>query len=566
MINFLLFRSHNMKILSTFLFLIVLLVGCSNPKSTKQEKINVLFIAVDDMADWVGFLGGHPQAKTPNLDRLAKRGVVFTNAHCTSPVCGPSRAAIMTGYRPETSGVYNNKGDYRDHVPDAIPIPMYFKNNGYQVMGAGKLIHPYNNVVPEAYHEFGPGVGIVGTPFTSEELATGAMPNQIDLGSGRVPVNLPMNGLSTVDRPYNEWSTFDWGPLDIPDEEMPDGKIAAWTVEKLNQEYEKPFFLAAGFYKPHQPLFAPKKYFDLYNIDSIRIPKTIENPLANIPEAGRQFAHAAWSAGKHETVLEYDQWREGVLGYLATISFVDAQIGKILDALENSKYADNTMIVFWSDHGWHLGTKEHWGKYDPWLESTRVPFIMVPAKSSSQSLESKRVDAPVNLLDLYPTLISMNDLPPKDDLDGADLTELIEHSDTSWDQPTVVTVGMGTHSIVSRDWHYIHYYDGTEEMYQKSLDPHEWNNLADDPQYSDIKKELKSSIVQDPNHKHYVRYGKWKAVITNEDQTMLFDFSKGNGISEHFDVSAENPGIEQKIKTYLKDHNIKDRYFVIPSE
>jgi len=520
------------------------------------------------MADWVGFLGGHPDAKTPNIDRLANRGAIFTNAHCPSPVCGPSRAAVMTGFRPETTGIYNNKGDYRDHVPNAIPIPMYFKKNGYHVMGAGKLIHPYNNVVPEAYHEFGPGVGIVGTPFTSEELATGAMPNQIDLGPGKEPANLPMNGLSTIDRPNNEWSTFDWGPLDITDQEMPDGKIAEWAVDKLNQEYEKPFFLAAGFYKPHQPLFAPKKYFELYDLDSISVPETIENPLTNIPEAGRQFAHAAWSAGRHKTVLDYDQWKEGVLGYLATISFVDAQVGKILDALDNSKYANNTMIVFWSDHGWHLGTKEHWGKYDPWLESTRVPFIIVPAKNAKPTnfYQGERIDAPVNLLDIYPTLISMNDLPPKDDLDGADLLDLINNPGTEWSKPSIVTVGMGTHSIVSQHWHYIHYYDGTEELYQKISDPHEWNNLAHDPQYSEIKNELKSSIVYDPKHKHYVRYGHWKAVITNEDKVMLFDFSKGNGISEHFEVSADNSEIVQGIINYIKDNNIEDRHLIIPEK
>ena len=549
-------------------FLFTTIVGCTKVEQQQVELTNVLFIAVDDMADWVGFLGGHPDALTPNLDGLANRGVIFTNAHCTSPVCGPSRAAVMTGYRPETSGVYNNKGDYRDHIPNAIPIPMHFKNNGYYVMGAGKLIHPYNNVVPEAYHEFGPGVGIVGTPFTSEELATGTMPNQIDLGTGREPANLPLNGLSTIDRPDNEWSTFDWGSLDITDEEMPDGQIADWAVDKLDQEYEQPFFLAAGFYKPHQPLFAPRKYFDLYNIDSISTPETIENPLVRIPEAGKQFAHAAWSAGRHKTVMEHDQWKQGVLGYLATISFVDAQIGKILDALDHSKYADNTMIVFWSDHGWHLGTKEHWGKYDPWLESTRVPFIIVPAKNARPNnfKENVRVKAPVNLLDIYPTLISMNSLPAKNDLDGTDLSKLIGNPDTTWDNPSVATVGMGTHSIVNQDWHYIHYYDGTEELYNKNSDPHEWINLADDPQFSEIKDELKLAVITDPNHKHYVRYGHWKAVVTNQDDIMLFDFSKGNGISEHFNVADGNPEIVQRIRSYLEDNNIDERHIIVPEK
>lgn len=533
-----------------------------------QEKgfPNVLFIAVDDMADWVGYLNGHPDVKTPNIDRLSNTGIAFTNAQCTSPVCGPSRAAIMTGLRPETTGVYHNLGDYRDFYPEAVSLPEYFRKNGYYTAGAGKLIHPYNNVVPEAFDVFGPGVGVVGTPFTDEELMTENMPREVSFAEGREPAKLPLNGgLSAIDRPKNRWNTFDWGPLDITDDEMPDGQIANWGVAQLQKDYDKPFFLGIGFYKPHQPLYAPRKYFDMYDIDEISLPETSVGDMYDIPEAGRQFAEAAWTAGRHETVIEHNQWKEGVLGYLATITFVDAMIGKLLDALEESKYANNTIIVFWSDHGWNLGEKNHWGKFVPWLESTKVPFIIVPPKNENvYEKGQQRVRSAVNLLDVYPTLLSMCSLPEKPDLEGNDLTPIMKDTETNWDKPSISTIGRGTQSIIVDHWHYIHYFDGSEELYNMSDDPNEWINLANDPRHETLKGGLKAYIIEDKGIRQYIRFGDWKAVVKADGDIMLFDFSDGSGISEQTDVASENPEVIKQIKRHISQNKIRDRYLTMP--
>ncbi|MCK4746088.1 MAG: sulfatase-like hydrolase/transferase, partial [Bacteroidales bacterium] len=333
--------------------LILLLLPLFTSCSEDAQKPNVLFIAVDDMADWATYLDGHPDAITPNMDRLASQGIYFTNAHCVSPICGPSRAAILTGMRPETTGCYTNRGTYIDYVPDAVSLPRYFRNNDYHVMGAGKINHALGMVVADNWDEYGPDCGVVGSPFTNEELLTEGMdPTRV---VSRLNCNLPMNGgLSLIDRPTMTWDTFDWGPLDIDDSGMPDGEIAEWAVDQLEQEFEKPFFLAVGFYKPHQPFFVPREYFDMYDVDKITLPLTLEGDLDDVPQPGIDFARAAWSAGTHKTVVEHDQWHEGVRAYLATITFADAQVGRVLDALDNSPHADNTWIILWSDHGWSL--------------------------------------------------------------------------------------------------------------------------------------------------------------------------------------------------------------------
>ena len=482
------------------------------------------------MADWAGYLDGHPQVITPTMDKLAQQGFAFSNAHCTSPICGPSRAAVMTGLRPETSNIYTNAGNYSDYVPEAVSLPKYFKNHGYYVAGAGKVIHPYNNVIPNAFHDFGPGVGIVGTPFSDQQLSTFAMDpvNEIDLGPGRRPAVLPLNGISTIDRPQNRWSTFDWGPIDVPDREMPDGKITDWIIEKIEEKHVKPFFIAAGLYKPHQPLFAPDEYFELYQ-GRIQLPKTKANDLDDLPEVAKYYAHAAWTAGKHQTVVKHEQWESGILGYLATISFADAQLGKIIEALENSIYVDNTWIVLWSDHGWHLGEKEHWGKHTAWEESTKVPLIIVPPRSSNYS--ASEIKTPVNLLDLYPTLLQICNLPANPSLEGKSLVPLFSNS-IKPSSPSIITLGRGSQVIATEKWRYIHYFDGSEELYDIQEDPHEFHNLTGSSNYYQIKDELRAFIINDPKHKQYVRKKNWKLIIQDQGPVLLFNLEEPQGIAE----------------------------------
>jgi arylsulfatase A-like enzyme len=334
-----------------------MLLGISAIAKPDSAKPNILFIACDDMNDWVGFLGGHPDTRTPNMDRLAKRGIVFERAYCASPICGPSRAAILTGLKPETSGVYNNEGTYIDYVPDAISLPRFFKNNGYMVMGAGKINHAMGCVVPENYHEFGPDAGAIGGPFTWEELNMNpgkkverkdiaGMSNTIESGivkniypgkvirRGELSSTLPLNGIDNrPDRPANGYNTFDWGPVGITDDEMPDGKMAKWAEEKLKSQYTSPFFLAVGFYRPHQPWYAPAKYFEPFEGKEITLPPSVARDLSDCGEAAMHYAHYPWS-GSFATVQKFDQWQDALKGYLASVHFVDAQVGRLLDALE----------------------------------------------------------------------------------------------------------------------------------------------------------------------------------------------------------------------------------------
>jgi arylsulfatase A-like enzyme len=424
---------------------------------------------------------------------------------------------------------------------------------------------------PELWHDYGPDCGVIGTPFTEPEFLSKGLENggTRHIQRDGIDVILPMNGgLSLIDRPTMTWDTFDWGPIDVPDDSFPDGKIANWGVEQLKKKHEKPFFLAVGFYKPHQPLFAPKKYFDMYNPEEISLPPTIAGDLNDVPQPGRDFAHAAWSAGRHETVTRHNQWRQGVTAYLATITFADAQVGKVLDTLEQSEYADDTWIVLWSDHGWALGEKEHWGKHAPWQDSLKVPLIIVPPKKARLEgfKPGSRCDAPVSLLDLYPTLIDICGLQKRDELEGQSLLPLVRNPKKKWNEAVVASIGRGSHSVFAHPWRYIHYFDGSEELYDLRIDPEEWFNLADDPEYDKIKKDMLRHIPIDKRFKQFVRRGRWKAIFQANGEVLLFDIHAIFGISEHNNVANEHPEIIKQISDYLRKNGITSRHVNMPEE
>jgi arylsulfatase A-like enzyme len=542
------------------LLALVLWSGCAAVDSTRPAP-NILFLSVDDMANWVACLDGHPGIKTPNFDRLARRGVLFTNAHCTSPICGPSRAAVLTGMRPETTGVYHNRGTYVDYVPNAVSIQKHFMAYGYRVLGAGKVNHGLGMVVKSDWHEYGPGCGVLGTPFLGDELDTAKMNPTRVINRGPLQVTLPMNGgLSRIDRPNNTWDSFDWGPLDAPDEDYPDHRVATWAQQQLGKRHDQPFFLAAGFYKPHQPFFVPRRYFEMYPLEEVQLPKTIENDLSDVPAAGRDLALRPWTSGTHATVTKHGKWREAVRAYLATISFVDDQVGRVLDALDAGPNSDNTWIVLWSDHGWSLGEKEHWGKHVPWKESVRVPLIIVPPVDSPPSgfRPGDRCYEPVNLLDLYPTLVDACGHPPRTELEGRSLVPLMVEHYPALRGSTVVTIGRGSHSLVTDKYRYIHYYDGSEELYLLGADPNEWQNLASF--FPDICRKLRRSLPRDRRLRQFVRQGRWKLVIGADDSNMLFDMHAQFGISEQTDVAADHPEVIKRIRDVLSAENITDRH------
>lgn len=430
----------------------------------QQRRPNVLFLAVDDLNDWVGCLGGHPQARTPNLDRLASRGVLFTNAHCNAPLCNPSRASLMTGIRPSSSGIYNNNQPMRKSpvLRDAVSLGQHFRAGGYSVMGAGKIFH-----------------GSYPDPQSWDTYFPSQTRNKPD---DPVPPGLPRNGIPQT-------AHFDWGPVNVPDEKMGDAQVVHWTIEQLNRKHSQPFFLACGLFRPHLPWYVPPKYFDLFPLNSIVLPRVKDDDLDDVPPVGVKFANPS---GDHRKVIEHRQWRQAVQAYLASIAFMDAMLGRVLDAFDRSSHAQNTAVVLWSDHGWHLGEKLHWRKFSLWEEATRnVLTISAPGVKPGQ-----RCGRTVTLLDLYPTLSELCGLQPNPKVEGQSLMPLLRNPQAAWDRPAVTTYHKDNHSVRSERWRYIRYSDGKEELYDHREDPQEWHNLAGKAEYNFLKRDLARWLPQ----------------------------------------------------------------------
>ena len=419
--------------------------------SAQPVKPNVLFITIDDLNDWVGCLGGHPQVKTPNIDRLAKRGVLFSNAHCQAPICNPSRASFMTGLLPSTSGVYQLAPDFRSapELKNVVTIPRHFAAHGYQTYQVGKIYHSaYPDEVSFQKNGPRPGQG----PRPEEKL------------------NLP-----------GAHPLWDWGPV-FNNEEMGDQKVADWFLDEFpKMEPAKPFFFAVGFYRPHVPLFAPKEWFDMYPLEEVELPPMHADDRDDIPEAGKELT-LGYPAPRHEWFVENKKWKHAVQAYLATVTFVDYQVGRVLDALEASPHAGNTIVVLLSDHGWHLGEKERWAKRSLWERSTRVPLIVSVPGGSVGTTTAK----PVDLVDVYPTLIELCRLKQRPELDGQSLKTLLRNPEAVWDRPALTTFEKNNHALRSEHFRYIRYADGSEELYDHRRDPHEWTNLAGDEKHKSV--------------------------------------------------------------------------------
>jgi arylsulfatase A-like enzyme len=471
--------------------------GSSSGSDEPLGRPNVLFIAVDDLNDWVGFLGGHPQVQTPNMDRLAKRGVVFANAHCAAPLCSPSRAAVFGGKLPSHAGVYGNDDSILAVRPQAVLIPDAFKARGYRTYGTGKLLHQNDHprydesfAAEQRWSPFTPKQ----VQYTSEELpskATDQPRHVIERGPGGGRVVLPLNGLPSDRDPRGPaGESFDWGPVDVPDSAMGDARIVDWAADRLRGRHEQPFFLAVGFYRPHIPLYAPRRYFDLYPAGSVTLPETRADDLDDLGATGRRLALEADTAGTHATAIRNGQWPHAVAAYLACVSFVDAQVGRLLDALDGSPHAGDTAIVLWGDHGWHLGEKQHWGKWTGWERATRVPLIVAPARSDRERFQTGEIcRRPVGLIDLFPTLLDLCGLPPEPGLDGSSLVPQLRDP-AAPTRPVLTTFGAGNHAVRDDHWRLIHYADGSEELYDHRQDPHEWNNLAADRHYAPVRDRL----------------------------------------------------------------------------
>jgi arylsulfatase A-like enzyme len=438
------------------------------PPATAAERPNVLMIIVDDLNDWIGCLGGHPDVRTPNLDRLARRGMLFTNAHCPAPVCNPSRAAVLTGRSPHRTGIYDNAAVWHREWPGVVSLPGHFRSHGYRVFGGGKVYHhtaEFNRA--DDWDEY---FDQVFDSHAQQELHRGSgKPFRWDEG-------FPLNGLPEVAAlatPPANPREFDWGPFDVPDAEMGDGRMVSWAEGVLRSPPAEPFFLAAGIYRPHLPWYAPRGYFEMFSLESITPPPVMAGDTDDVPPGGQRMA--AQRREDLEIVRRRGKYAEMLQAYLASISFCDALVGRLLDALDAGPARDRTIVVLWSDHGWHLGEKEHLHKFTLWERSTRVPFMIA---APGRGVAGQATPRPVGLIDLFPTLVELCGLPRPPDLDGRSLAPLLGEPDSEWDRPALTTHGAGNHALRTDRWRYIRYADGGEELYDHAADPHEWTNLA----------------------------------------------------------------------------------------
>jgi arylsulfatase A-like enzyme len=438
--------------------LISLSVKVNAADKVEQEHPNVLMICVDDLNDWLGCMGGHPNSITPNMDKLASKGVLFTNAHCQAPICGPSRASIMTGLRPSTTGIYGQIAD--DKISTAgeatngiVFLPEYFKNHGYYTMGKGKIFH---NHAPKGVFDESAG----------REAGFGPKPEKRF-------------------KWFNEGTNTDWGAFPETDEEMPDYRTAKWAVERLQENYDKPFFLAAGFLRPHVPWYVPQKWFDMHPVSGVETPPYQKDDYLDLPAIALKV-HELPQMPTTDWAIETGNWKDMVQAYLACVTFVDHYIGEILNALENSKYKDNTIVILWSDHGYRVGEKGIFAKHALWQEATNAPLIIsMPGRKTTG-----KCNAPVEMLDIYPTLADLCGLPVNKTNEGKSLKPLIENSEAGSGFYAITTYGRNNHAVVSNSYRYIHYEDGSEELYNRNTDPNEFENIAEKSGSLEIKSAL----------------------------------------------------------------------------
>jgi iduronate 2-sulfatase len=442
-------------------------------QNTPDRRMNVLFIAADDLNNDLGGYG-HPMVKSPNLDRLARRGMRFDRAYTQFPLCSPSRSSLMTGLRPDVTGVYELTTHFRANLPDVITLPQLFRNNGYYAARVGKIYH-YG--VP----------GQIGTSGLDDPPSWDNVVNP----RGRDKDEEHLLQRLTPERSLG--SSLTLLAAEGSDEEQTDGKVASETIKLLEENRDKPFFIAAGFYRPHCPFIAPKKYFDLYPLDKIELPREPPDHLKNVPEAALWTRPPYWGLNEHER-------RKAIQAYYASVTFMDAQVGRLLDALERLKIADNTIIVFWSDHGYLLTEHGQWMKQSLFEESARVPLIIAAPNAKAKGRSTDRI---VELLDIYPTLAELCRLAAPARLEGRSLRELLHNPHAKWDKPAYTQVlrgGQGKQfmgrSVRTERWRYTEWDEGRQgvELYDHDKDQHEYRNLANDQAYAKTIEGLKLAL------------------------------------------------------------------------
>jgi choline-sulfatase len=470
----------------------------ASPASTPHATPpNVLMIVIDDQNDWIGCLGGHPQARTPHIDGLSRLGTVFLNAHCQSPLCNPSRTSVLTGRRPSSTGIYGLSPGFR-RVPELqslVSLPQHFRANGYRTLMAGKIYHgPYGRrPADQEFDVAGPAAEVGPKPPQSLVKTPGAHP------------------------------LVDWGTFPHRDEDKGDWKLATWTIEQLKVPSERPYFLSVGFFLPHVPCYVTQDWSRLFPEATLELPRILEDDRADIPRFS-WYLHWKLPEPRLKFLQESGQWKNLVGSYLASTAFVDAQVGRILEALAASPSADNTIVVLWSDHGWHLGEKGITGKNSLWERSTRVPLIF----AGPGIAVGGRCQEPAELLDIYPTLSELCGLPAPEGLEGHSLRAQLSDAESIRKWPAITTHNHDNHSVRSRNWRYIQYADGSEELYDHRQDSNEWTNLA---KHSEMSTVLES-------HRRWLPRLNQKPVPESRDRILLYDAATGVANWEGSEIAA----------------------------
>jgi arylsulfatase A-like enzyme len=446
-------------------------------RPASSDAPHVLFLCLDDCNDWLGFLNPHPGTKTPNLDELARRSLSFDHAYVTAPICGPSRTSVMFGSQPFRNGMYDH-GDASNehHAALASGSPALvddFWVHGYDIVGAGKIFHL--PLVPR---------------WGEYRLSNRDLPGHARKREGADPTRYDPEWLSPYDgEPIGHGEDFfhnklDFGPSGRPAEDEPDGQAARWVSDQLEQARSNPLFLAFGIHMPHEPWRVPQEYFDLHPLEEVVLPEIRPDDLEDLGEYALGLIDPV---RQYQTLVEHGILARAVQAYQASISFADAKVGVVLDALAASPRADDTVIAVWSDHGYHLGEKMHLQKFTLWERATRVPLLLhVPGRSD----HGRRVDPPVSLIDLGPTLAEVCGFEPVTPYEGASLLSVVDDPASADERPPLSTWLEGNHAIRFRTWRYIRYRNGERELYDHRTDPDEFDNLAADPGHADVVRQL----------------------------------------------------------------------------
>lgn len=463
-----------MKKTLLLLTLSILTYACANKTQPAQTPPpNVLMISVDDLNTWLGCMGGYSNTKTPNMDKLASDGVLFTNAHCQAPLCGPSRTSIMAGLRPSTTGIYGMIHDNaikgsNPSTDSVVFMPEFFREQGYHTMVVGKVFHSH---APDGVFDESGGRAKGFGPYAPKKLKW----------SGRAPKDMKGYGRTNTD----------WGAYPACDTMMPDHHSADWAIERLNRKHDKPFFMAVGFLRPHVPFYVPQKWFDKHPIEGIQVAPYKADDMDDIPSIGLKINDLPMMPST-EYAIESGEWKNIIQAYLACISYVDYEVGRVLSALENSDYANNTVVVLWSDHGYRMGEKGTFAKHALWEPATNAPLMF----SAPNLPKGQVVNSPAEMLAIYPTLLDLCGLPAYEGNEGISLLPVMLDPTKGKDDVAITTFGWNNHSVRSTDFRYICYEDGGEELYDHRQDPNEWTNIASDPKYADVKAQLKAQLPQ----------------------------------------------------------------------